>query len=82
MFDLCASELYIAQAPVIHGKFQHYPLQELVLPIPNVLLDLLPFTGSLKDQITPLILALVHLSLEHVHNSPNSIIPCSLLALS
>lgn len=45
MFDLCASELYIAQGPVIHSRLQHYPLQELVLPIPNVLLDLLPFTG-------------------------------------
>lgn len=45
MFVLCASELYIAQGPVTHGRLQHYPLQELVLPIPNMLLDLLPFTG-------------------------------------
>jgi len=45
MFYLRASELCIAQGPVIPGRLQHYPLQELVLPIPNMLPDLLPFMG-------------------------------------
>lgn len=58
MFDLCASELYIAQRPVIHGRLLHSPA---ALPVPNVLCGLLPLTSLsllFQDQITPVILSL------------------------
>lgn len=40
MFDLCASELYMAQR--LSGRLQHSPA---ALPIPNVLHGLLPLTS-------------------------------------